>query len=68
VKRIGSRNEAFTFATAADFASVPGGERAPSGLLLTRLAKLKHIIERLVQQQEGAPRMPGMKRAAAEEN
>lgn len=68
VKRIGSRNEAFTFATAADFAAVPGGEKAPSGMLLTRLAKLKHIIDRLVQQQEGGPRVPGMKRAAAEED
>jgi len=62
VKRVGSRNEAFTFATAADFAAVPAGDRAPSALLLTRLANLKHIIERLVQQHEGAPKVPGAKR------
>lgn len=64
VKRAGSKNEAFTFATAADFAAVPGGEKAPSGLLLTRLAKLKQIIDRLVQQQEGGPRLPGTRRPA----
>ena len=67
VKRVGSKNEAFTFATAADFAAVPGGDKAPSALLLTRLAKLKHIIDRLVQQQEGGPKVPGMKRATGEE-
>jgi hypothetical protein len=66
VKRIASKNEAFTFAIAADFAAVPGGEKAPSGLLLTRLAKLKQIIERLVQQKEGMPRVPGMKRPSPE--
>lgn len=67
VKRVGSKNEAFTFATAADFAAVPGGDKAPSALLLTRLAKLKHIIDRLVQQHEGGPTVPGKKQRAAEE-
>jgi len=66
VKRIGSKNEAFTFATAADFAAVPGGDKAPSGLLLTRLAKLKQIIDRMVQQKEGGSRVPGMRRPADE--
>jgi hypothetical protein len=67
VRRIGSKNEAFTFATAADFAAVPAGEKAPAGLLLTRLAKLKQIIDRMMQQRDGAPRVTGFKWAADED-
>lgn len=62
VERIGSKNEAFTFATATDFAAVPVGEKAPAALLLTRLAKLKHIIDRMVARKEGGPRVPGMRK------
>lgn len=55
LRRCGSRNDGWAFATGADFVA-PTGEKTPSAVLLMRLSKLKHIIDRLIEQHEGGGR------------
>ncbi|MCW5773959.1 MAG: hypothetical protein KIT16_20115, partial [Rhodospirillaceae bacterium] len=58
IKRGGSRNDQWSFATGADFVA-PTGEKTPSAVLLMRLSKLKHIIDRITEQQDGSRKSAG---------
>ena len=58
LKRCGSRNDSWSFAAGADFVTA-SGDRTAAAVLLMRLSKLKHIIDRLIEHHESGKKRPG---------